>query len=146
MTTFPKMNSTPLLQYIHQLWMMALTCWREARGEQEEGWIAVLYTIKTRAYNTVKWEGNDIVSVCTKPMQYSSMTDPHDKQLVLFPQEGDTRFYRMIELADKVLAGTIDNPCPGADSYFAVSIPAPSWAKPELFIRQIGNHRFYRVL
>jgi hypothetical protein len=49
-----------------------------------------------------------------------------------------------------VILGQLDNPMPGADSYYDSSIPAPKWAKYELFVGQIssphGNAlRFYDV-
>lgn len=131
---------------LHRIWMMAITAWREARSETEEGIIAVMFTMKERVQNKVKWEGGNYVEVVTKSYQYSSISDPHDKQLILFPQEGDSRFHKMLELADKVIAGAIPNPVPGADSYFADWISAPKWATQDKFIKKIGHHLFYRVL
>lgn len=136
-----------LNKFLHRVWMLAFVAWREARGESTDGVIAVMYTVKERADNLKAWEGTDIVSAITAKWQYSSITDPNDPQLTKFPQESDSYFPQFMDLAAAVLTESIPNPVPGADSYYAVSMPhPPNWATAERFLKQIGGHRFYKVI
>lgn len=139
-----------LKDHLHRIWMMALMAYREARSEPDEGVIAVLYTVKERVHNEAKWEGSDYVGVITAKWQYSSITDPNDPQQATFPKEGDATFMRFLDLAEAVVMGTVANPAPGADSYYASFMDAkgltPKWATGDKFIKQIGGHKFYRVL
>jgi cell wall hydrolase len=123
---------------------LALTIWREARGETDEVRTAVAYSILTRVQRPCWW-GNDIMSVVFKKWQYSSMTNPHDAQLVAWPVTGSASWIGCLEIADRVSGGTIPNPAAGADSYYDISRPAPAWATPDSFVKAIGKLRFYRV-
>jgi spore germination cell wall hydrolase CwlJ-like protein len=38
-----------------------------------------------------------------------------------------------------------ENPVPGADGYYDISISPPKWATPETFVKQIGKLRFYNL-
>lgn len=84
------------------------------------------------------------MEVLFKKWQYSSLTDPKDPQLTTWPKD-DTVWGHCLYVADGVLNGVFSNPVPGADSYFDLSIPAPAWATPEMFVKQIGKLRFYNV-
>jgi spore germination cell wall hydrolase CwlJ-like protein len=125
--------------------MVALTLWREGRGEGELAMRAIACSIRNRV-NRPSWWGNDYGTVVTKRLQYSSMTAPGDPQLVRYPDAMDSEFAVALELADALVSeDPMDNPVPHADSFFDVSIPAPSWASPDIFIKQIGRIRFYNV-
>jgi spore germination cell wall hydrolase CwlJ-like protein len=138
------MGMTMDQQRITDLFYLAFVLWREARNEPRDGKVALVYSILNRVKNP-KWWGNDVASVCTKPWQYSSMTDPHDVQLTKYPASTDPSWVECIQVASDVYDGTVPNPCPGADSYYATYISAPNWAKPEQFVAQVGAHRFYNT-
>ncbi len=140
----PRPIDRPLTQYIADVFFLALTVWREARGESYEGKLAVACSILNRVQRP-SWWGDSVQSVVTKKWQYSSLTDPHDPQLTTWPAESDVRWQESMQIAVDVMNGQVGNPVPGADSYFAVSIPAPKWATEDRFVRQIGAHRFYNL-
>jgi len=124
---------------------LALTVWREARGESRLGKIAVACSIMNRV-NRPSWWGNDVLSVLFRKWQYSSLTDPRDRQLTLWPDRRTSDWQECLQVACAVLDGEIvDNPVPGADSYHDISIPAPKWATPAMFVGQIGRLRFFNV-
>lgn len=131
------------LQSISDRFFMAFCLWREARNEPREGKVALAFSILNRVQNP-KWWGSSINSVITKPWQYSSFTDPNDKQLIKYPQDG-TVWEECLDVACKVIDGLEKNPVPGADSYYATYIPKPKWAQESQFVAQIGGHRFYNT-
>jgi N-acetylmuramoyl-L-alanine amidase len=140
----PRAVDKPLTQYIADVFFLAFVVWREARGESHEGKLAVACSVLNRVRRP-SWWGDSVQSVVTKKWQYSSLTDPKDLQLTTWPREDDTRWQECMQIALDVVNGDAANPVPGADSYYAVTIPAPKWAKDEYFVRQIGNHRFYNL-
>lgn len=123
---------------------LALVVWREARGESLTCRAGVAHSVLNRVQKPCWW-GNSILSVVTKKWQYSSMTDPKDRQLTTWPIEEDASWKACLTLAADVYQGKVTNPVPGADSYFDVSIPAPKWATPDLFVMQIGRLKFYNI-
>jgi N-acetylmuramoyl-L-alanine amidase len=126
------------------LTFMALVVWRESRGESLVAKIAVAYTVLDRVAKPTWW-GHDVMSVIFKKWQYSSMTAPHDPQLTAWPVTGDQAWLDSLQAAGEAIAGSTPNPAPSADSYFDVSIPAPAWATPAMFVKAIGRLRFYNV-
>lgn len=122
---------------------MALTIWREARGEPQDGQVAVAHSILNRVKKP-SWWGKSVMEVLFKKWQYSSLTDPKDRQLTTWPKD-DTVWGQCLFVADQVLSGNFSNPVPGADSYYDLSISAPKWATPEMFVKQIGRLRFFNV-
>ncbi len=141
------MKLLPSLQRIVNIFMMALTVWREARGQSVEARTAVAFVLKDRAAEGGWWarDGDDILSVAATKRQFSSLTAPDDPQLTTWPRDDEPVWIECLGLAQQVEYGVIANPAPGADSYYDVSIPAPRWASTGTFLRQIGNIRFYRV-
>ena len=128
--------------------LLAITLWREARGEPFSGKVAVAQSIKNRVDHPAWW-GADIISVLTKKWQYSSLTDPNDRQLTTWPKADDHLFEECLTIADGVMNGTYTSPLTrGADSYFDDSLQGdniPKWAKehPERFVGKIGRLNFY---
>lgn len=127
-----------------ELGILALVLWRESRGESFEAKCAVAHSIINRV-NHPKWWGNDIQSVIKQPYQYSSMTDPNDKQLTNWPSRSDKSWHECLQAAAAVIDRAVPNPVPGADSYFDDSIKPPYWAKDEMFVGKIGRLNFYNV-
>lgn len=127
---------------------LALVIWREARGEPRLGKLAVAYSILNRVARPTWW-GHDIPTVIWKKWQYSSMTADGDPQLALLPTpykpEGWDAYEECLEVAFRAYFREEANPAPGADSYYAWTIKPPKWADPQLFVAEIGGHRFYNL-
>jgi len=123
---------------------MALVLWREARGESNEGKIAVAHCIMNRVYHP-KWWGKCVTDVLFKKWQFSSITDPHDKQLTAWPLSTSAVWQTCLSIAKRVINDELPNPVPGADSYFDISILSPDWATSKTFVKQIGRLKFYNT-
>lgn len=123
---------------------LALTIWREARGEARPGRVAVGHSILNRV-SRPKWWGTTVPEVVTKKWQYSSLTDPHDPQLATWPLPSDPSWVECWIIAGGILDGSIANPVPGADSYHDVSIEAPKWVASARHVATIGRLLFYDV-
>jgi len=123
---------------------LALTVWREARGETKEVQAGIAHVVLNRVARP-SWWGKDIMSVCFKKWQFSSLTDPNDRQLTTWPASSDPSWQQCLQVASDVVDGIVKNPVPGADSYYDISIPAPKWATAEVFVSQIGRVRFYNL-
>jgi spore germination cell wall hydrolase CwlJ-like protein len=120
--------------------LIALTAWREARGEGVDGMRAVLHVIRNRVMSQ---RFGDWAMVCTKKFQFSSMSAPNDPELILWPETGDAQFEQAYQLAVAVFAGTDADNTNGATFYFADSIPAPSWAASMRETVKIGHQTFF---
>ena len=86
-----------------------------------------------------------MLSVIFKKWQYSSMTDPKDKQLTTWPPKYAVDWIECLQAASNAVDGIMENPVPGADGYYDISISPPKWATPETFVKQIGKLRFYNL-
>lgn len=133
----------------YEITLLALTLWREARGEPYEAKIAVAHTVKNRLDHP-GWWGNDWISVLTKKWQYSSLTDPNDKQLTTWPKADDNTFEECLTIAERVITGMHNSPLKGIDSYYDDSLQGdarPKWAKehPERFVGKIGKLNFFNM-
>lgn len=128
-----------------ELVFLGLTVWREARGQSEECQRGVAYSILNRVKRP-SWWGSDVCSVVFKRLQYSSLTYPRDPQLTTWPNRSDDpSWIQCLQVAMESISGISENPVPGADSYHDISIPAPKWAEPGMFVKQIGRIRFFNV-
>jgi spore germination cell wall hydrolase CwlJ-like protein len=137
--------STPAERWrMWEISLLALTLWREARGESFEAKVAVAHSIKNRV-DRPTWWGQDWVSVLTKKWQYSSLTDPKDRQLTTWPKSDDASFVECLNVAEGVRGGYFNSPLKGADSYYDDSIAPPSWATPETFVGTIGRLHFHNL-
>jgi N-acetylmuramoyl-L-alanine amidase len=138
------MSVTATAQYWVNIVFLALTVWREARGEEYLAKLAVAYSILERVAHP-KWWGDDLMSVVFKRLQYSSMTHAGDPNLIDWPQAADSTWSDSMIAAMAATGKGAANPAPGADSYFDDSIAPPSWAKPEMFVLKIGRLNFYNL-
>jgi len=132
------------LQLQADLVFLALTTWREARGESMITQLGVAHAILNRVRKPAWW-GTDVMSVVFKKWQFSSMTDPHDPQLTTWPRSSDKSWQQCLDVAADVLSGATANPVPGADSYYDISIKPPVWAVESAFVGQLGKIRFYNL-
>ena len=123
---------------------LALTIYREARGEPLAGKAGVAHTVLNRVANPTWW-GNSIDSVVTKKWQFSSLTDPNDKQLTKWPLLTDSVWQACLQCAIECLNGTISDPTGGATHFFVEGTPAPKWVDTDAqYNGRIGNHNFYQ--
>jgi cell wall hydrolase len=127
-------------------YILALTIWREARGEKAEAQHGVAFTVLNRVARP-GWWGRTIDDVCTKRWQYSSLTDPKDPQLTKWPLVSDPSWRASWIAAGEVLDGVVTNLVPGADSYYDDSIAAspPVWSKTARFVGKMGRLNFFDV-
>jgi spore germination cell wall hydrolase CwlJ-like protein len=123
---------------------LGITVWRESRGEPVEVQTGVACVVLNRVHRP-SWWGRDVMSVLFKKWQFSSLTDPKDRQLTTWPETNDKSWQQCLRVACDVIDGKIKNPVPGADSYYDISIPAPNWATKETFVAQLGRVRFYNL-
>ena len=118
----------------------------EARSDGLDGMQAVANVVLNRI-NHPRWWGHGIASVCLAPEQFSSWNDgstqiPLVKQAI---EKLDPVYLEAVKIAQSAVQDDLVDNTKGADSYFAISIPAPSWAKENEFTVQIGRQRFYRT-
>jgi N-acetylmuramoyl-L-alanine amidase len=128
-----------------EIFYVAFVLWREARGESVQTKLGVACSIRNRVIRP-SWWGRSYVDVITKKWQYSSITDPNDKQLTTWPNPfTNLAFQECFEVARSVVDGEAMSPVPGADSYFDISIEAPKWATSDKFVGQLGRIKFYNM-
>jgi spore germination cell wall hydrolase CwlJ-like protein len=127
---------------VPDLYLTALCCWREARGESQEGQRGVLHVIRNRAL-CPGWWGNGYADVVLHPSQFSSF-NVGDPNAALFPQAGDTQWAGILNLADRVMTGQDEDPTGGATHYFNPGVALPGWAASMTKTASIGHHDFYK--
>ena len=141
----------------------ALTIWGEARGDSQQGRIAVAHTILNRA-KAKKWWGEKVASnipdhsisaVCQKPSQFScwNASDPNWKTLNKMRGEGlevcitDKTFRSCLKALIDAIDGFAVDHTKGATHYLTTSLhhsgKAPEWSKKGDYL-EIGKHRFFR--
>jgi hypothetical protein len=107
------------------LFMIALTAWRENRGGGEEGMQSVMNTIVNRA----RIHAQSFYEVCTQHDQYSSVTYPTDPETAIYAVKTDPQWIIAKTLAVQAGVGTLTDITDGATSYYALSMKKPPyWA------------------
>ena len=130
---------------------MARTLWGEARGEGVSGMEAVASVVLNRVavaqFHGKYWWGNDIISVCQKPYQFScwNRSDPNYRRL-LDVTDTNIHFATCLRIARRAVAGTLADSTNSATHYYADTIPAPSWAIGEKPTLKLGHHIFFRLI
>jgi N-acetylmuramoyl-L-alanine amidase len=143
----PKPAETPAID-AKTLDTMARTLWGEDCGGGVYGMRAVACVIMNRAAHP-RWWGTDPLSVCLAPKQFSCWnadSDPKsDHARMLAVTAADPMFVAAQNVAAAALSGQLPDITHSADSYYALTIPAPAWAKPEQHTITIGGQAFYRT-
>lgn len=135
----------------HNLDIMAKTLWAEARGEPEEGMLAVGWVIRNRAERSgyagsLVGSNGAVSAVCLAPWQFScwNKNDPNYAKLEVLALD---EYVKEQELAIDVLGGIAPDPTGGADCYYApAGMPggvAPPWAASMHFCGKFGTQFFY---
>lgn len=121
--------------------IMAKTIYGEARGETEEGKIAVACCIFNR-FKSGKWfAGKTIAQTCQKPWQFScwNKSDPNAQIIAKLPFSTYSSYFKIISKAKEK---DITN---GATHYYAPKVvKCPEWAKGKEPCAEIGNHLFFK--
>jgi spore germination cell wall hydrolase CwlJ-like protein len=127
--------------------LMALCCYREARGEPQDGKRGVCHVIQNRAEKP-GWWGTDIKSVILKPYQFSSFL-ANDPNSIIWPMDNNPAWTQCLSAASSVMFGSDPDPTDGALYYHDSSITFPkAWGKEEDYVKTlvVGKLSFYRPL
>jgi len=126
--------------------LLALCCWREARGEPLDAKIAQCWSVKNR---TLKpgWWGHDWKTVILKPWQYSSfnVSDPNNTK---WPEEESESWEQCQQAAESVMLETVSDPTNGATNYYDTSIEFPkAWGNEAEWDNtlDVGHFRFWKM-
>lgn len=131
--------------------ILAKTIYGEARGEYPKrkgglmGLIAVGNVVMNRV-NTPDRFGNDIRSVCLKPLQFSCWNEGDRNRLLLNHEKlkNDSIYKVCIRVAQHVSSGDWPDLTKGSNHYHAYHI-RPKWAHVHDLRAQIGRHWFYKL-
>jgi N-acetylmuramoyl-L-alanine amidase len=138
--------------------LMALTAWREARGDGFEAMQAVINVIVNRA----RHDNVSPYEECVRRLQFSSITAPGDPELGLWPAADDPQWKAANDLAQSAANGTLEDLTQGAVDYYnpqgikteatitlpsGQTIPFPQGWNPAAvkYTTRIGGHVFFRA-
>ena len=140
------MIAQPYIQ-LSDLTLLALCCYREARGESFDGKRAVCHVIKNRTLKP-SWWGHDWQSVILKPFQFSSF-NPDDINNEVWPKDESPAWAECMAAASAIHSGMDEDLTEGATYYYDTSIQWPkAWGSPSCYANtlNIGRLRFYKLL
>lgn len=126
---------------------LARTMWGEARNQSQDGLQAIANVVMNRV-NHPTWWGNDVVSVCTKPYQFSCwlIGDPNRSKLMAVTQD-DPIFAQCYRIAGNAITGNLPDLTNCSDSYYAKSLAhPPNWAEGLNPTIVIGDHIFFKTV
>jgi len=124
--------------------LLAYFIWGEARGEKVEGKLAVAHVILNRV-NARSHYGRTIREVIIKlgHFTYFKEKDPDLYQISIVSAD-DREFALCKAIAELATRGHLkDDPTGGATHFHRLNAKPP-WAPNLTYLRQIGNHVFYR--
>lgn len=133
----------------------ARTVWDEARGEGDDGMVAVASAIINR-FRAGKWfSGKTLAECCLMPGAFSCWNtgDPNLPQGLHVPESDD-----LLDFCREAVRGAIEDrgpdPTNGATHYYAVGTPEPAWvsgiragvrvAPAAVYCVRAGRHLFYK--
>ena len=138
--------------------IMSLTLYAEARGESQDGKIAVGSVILERVDHR-DWDGKTIQDVCLKPYQFSCYLpgDPNFEGLRMIAKDWDNKIKSSVSLAAcyQVASSMIDGIIPRTKEiseshccqYLTTALRksklCPEWVKKMKLILTEGHHEFY---
>jgi spore germination cell wall hydrolase CwlJ-like protein len=124
----------------HDMEILAKTIFGEARGEPEEGQIAVACCILNRFKSGRWYAGKTIAETCQKPWQFScwNENDPNRDKLNALTEKEYKKYFPVIAKAKE---SDITN---GATHYYAPAVVScPKWAEGKEPCAKIGGHLFF---
>lgn len=124
--------------------ILTRTLWGEARGEPEEGQIAVVHVVRNRVIH----RGTNAATECQRPRQFScwNTDDPQRERLLALLPISDA-YVKLARVVDK--AWLLPDVTGGARHYYApkAMVPpgaVPKWAKPPAVeSARVGGHIFF---
>jgi len=124
---------------------LARTMWGEARNQGNIGMQAVANVVMNRVANP-SWWGDDVISVCKKPYQFScwNESDPNLPKLMAVTFD-DPQFAEASIIAGNAISGNLPDITGGADSYCVIGTD-PAWARNIQPTATIGKHEFYKTV
>lgn len=126
--------------------LLALCCWREARGESDDAKIAQCWSVCNRVGNP-GWWGHDWKTVILKPWQYSSF-NANDPNSVEWPDDHDPSWIQCQQIAEAVYLDRLSDPTSGATNYYDISIEWPkAWGNESEWENtlNVGRLRFWKM-
>lgn len=134
----------------HDVNMLALTMWGEARSHGVEGMRAVGHVIQNRL-NSSRNFGDSIEGVVKKRKHFSCWNkgDPNRERMLNIDElpensAGAVRWQEAQELARDILNGKSKDPTKGSLFYHTTAVK-PAWADGVRPIAQVDNHVFYKT-
>ena len=146
--------------------ILTLCCYLEARNQSEEGQIAVMQVIANRVKRGGWFMDSSLKRVGLSPWHCVVLKNalvgckikgmPCSKYVYQFScfQEGDPNRAKGLKqcnnytldtsLAEKVIAGELEDTSKGALYYYAPQVCSPAWAKSMTETAVIGDHRFMK--
>lgn len=98
--------------------------------------------------NRAARRGSDVYTEAVRKWQFSSMTDPGDPNLVLYPTAIDAQWAAALTLASQAAAGSLEDLTGGATSYYApAGMPngqVPGWAASMTQTVTIAGQIFFK--
>jgi N-acetylmuramoyl-L-alanine amidase len=143
----------PTFEESKQIKCLAVTIFGEARGEPEQGMLAVGYTAANRAVNKT------VCGVVLAPMQYSVFNENPELRaaamsLKIIPKHDniiDAKAWKQsLRVAQVVIQKEVPDPTNGATHYLSPDLMKelgyqyPLWSKQFKLVAIINNHRFYK--
>lgn len=135
--------------------VLTLTVYGEARGEPEQGRLAVAWTAVNR-WRSGKWFAEEsLAGTCRKKWQFSAwnLDDPNAALLesIRLSKEpwlavmGSEMLRECLYCALAAVHGLQPDPTMGATHYYSYDVvERPKWASPDLSIGRIGGHEFFK--
>lgn len=95
--------------------------------------------------NRAQVRGTDVFTEATRKLQFSSLTDPGDPQLIEYPHEGDPDWTVALTIAYQAKTGSLEDITGGATSYYALSMKEPPyWVASMTKTVDIEGQRFFK--
>lgn len=139
----------------HDVRILALTIYGEARGEPFPGKLGVGWVVRNRAENPGWWGGPSLADVCLHRWQFScwNENDPNSGQLHRFGTDDlleDAELRVCLRAALEVTSPSGVDISHGADHYVRTDWLTsaklrPNWANGHDPVAEIGHHSFYRI-
>ena len=122
--------------------VLTRTIWGEARGESEEGMLAVGHVVINRVIRG-GWWGDTVEEVCQQPFQFScwNENDPNRSKLIalniLSPDAGEALWSALTVLLEKHPDNT-ERSC-----HYHTRGVTPHWSHGKTAVMEIGSHLFF---
>ena len=131
--------------------VLARTLYGEARGETRQGMEAVAHVILNRVAQAKKssgdyWWGNNIVSVCQTPYQFSCWNpgDPNRQKLMAVTAD-NKKFATCLRIARRAVYGQLGTDITNGANHYHTTAVSPKWSVGQTPIAQFGTHVFFKL-